>query len=424
MNNAAFRIFVFTCLLFTVYLVFSTHKEPGKVIWSDGEGYYVYLPSVFIFHDFVKDAVRDTGYIKAFQDTGKIFSKYTCGVAILEMPFFLASHWYTKLFGLLSTGKTDIYGRGLCWSAAFYLWAGMIFLYYYIKKYYSSYITMLAIAGILCGTNLYFYTFLAPSMSHIYSFFLFSVFLWKSDFMFRQKLQIKGSEALTWALFGLLLGMIVLIRPTNIIIFLLPLYQIQRTENNFISYVKEKMRYIMLAALCFFIPWIPQFMYWKYISGNWIIWSYSDEGFHFWMEPKLLRVLFDPWNGWILYSPMVVLPLVYLWWNRNRNQHHERIYLYIFLLATYIFSSWWAWWFGGAFGHRSYVEFLAFLVLPLAGLIHVSWRKKWAGIALTSLIILLCYYNLGLTYAYRPPWDGAGWTYESWWSVVRNLFIF
>ncbi|MBK6782360.1 MAG: hypothetical protein IPG79_00335 [Saprospiraceae bacterium] len=50
--------------------------------------------------------------------------------------------------------------------------------------------------------------------------------------------------------------------------------------------------------------------------------------------------------------------------------------------------------------------------------------KKWAGIALTSLIILLCYYNLGLTYAYRPPWDGAGWTYESWWSVVRNLFIF
>lgn len=71
------------------FISFSTHKEPGKVIWSDGEGYYVYLPSVFIFHDFVKDAVRDTGYIKAFQDTGKIFSKYTCGVAILEMPFFL-----------------------------------------------------------------------------------------------------------------------------------------------------------------------------------------------------------------------------------------------------------------------------------------------------------------------------------------------
>jgi hypothetical protein len=162
MCNTVFRIFVFTCLLLTVYLVFSTHKEPGKVIWSDGEGYYVYLPSVFIFHDFVKDAVRDTGYIKAFQDTGKIFSKYTCGVAILEMPFFLASHWYTKFFGFHATGKTDIYGRGLCWSAAFYLWAGMIFLYYYIKKYYSSYITMLAIAGILCGTNLYFYTFLAP----------------------------------------------------------------------------------------------------------------------------------------------------------------------------------------------------------------------------------------------------------------------
>ena len=75
-------------ILYTINISYKNIEHPGNLIWSDMEGYYTYLPSVFIYGDFVKDAVKDTNYIRPYKDTQKIYSKYTCGVAMLEMPFF------------------------------------------------------------------------------------------------------------------------------------------------------------------------------------------------------------------------------------------------------------------------------------------------------------------------------------------------
>ena len=409
-------------ILYTINISYKNIEHPGNLIWSDMEGYYTYLPSVFIYGDFVKEAVKDTNYIRPYKDTQKIYSKYTCGVAMLEMPFFLISHVVAGLKGENQDGKSPIYGRGLAFAGLFYLWVGMFFLFKLGIRYYEKKWVILSILSILLGTNLYYYTFFQPAMSHAFSFGIISIFLYLTDTIFIKNKRV-NNPLTTWMIYGFVMGLIILIRPTNIILLILPLYIWYKDENAKLQWIRQHLIPLLITAITAFITFLPQFLYWKYISGDWIIYSYGDESFKFWKEPKLFRVLFDAWNGWILYSPIVLLPLYFLFKGRNSNQNYERAYLIIFALATYIFASWWAWWFGGAFGHRSYVELLTLLVLPLAGLLQLIEKNKFYSYVMLAVLVILCYYNLGLTYAYQPPWDGDNWTYESVIYQVKKIFF-
>ena len=410
------------CALCSIAISNKSIKNPQSLIWSDMEGYYVYLPSIFIYGGFDKAAVRDTNYLRTFPGTNKIYTKYTCGVAILEMPFFLAAHILSKPLGFENDGKSLIYCYALMLSGLFYCWLGLYFLFRYCSRYFKQWTVLIALLGIFFGTNLYYYTFFQPSMSHVYSFFLFAAFLLLTDDLFVQKKYISKMPGVSWALFGLVFGLIIVVRPTNFIIGLIPIYIWGKTQSQKWAYLRQNLMPLLLALAAFAIPFLLQMSYWKYISNQWITWSYSDESFKFWKEPKLFRVLFDAWNGWILYSPIVLFPLFFLTAGRNSNRYFERIYLVIFAIATYIFASWWAWWFGGAFGHRSYVEYLAFLVLPFAVAIEKASRVRIRFVLFLILFVLCCYYNLGLTYAYNAPWDGPNWTYDSLWLEIKKLF--
>lgn len=422
-SDKVFTFFILVLIVLSLLNTIRQNKYPENLIWSDLEGYYLYLPSVFIYGDFKQEAIRDTGYLKVFPGTDKVYSKYTCGVAILEMPFFLVGNALSKPLGYPQDGKSRIYGYTMVFAGLFYFWLGMFFLYKYLRRYFERKPVMIALTGIALGTNLFYYSVFQPGMSHVFSFCFFSMFLLLTDTILIQKYQTLRKPAITWLLYGLVFGMIVLIRPTNIIVSLLPLYIWLKKESNPFLYLKNNALSIIVFAVAFILPFIPQMFYWKYVTDNWVMWSYGEESFSHWKEPKLVRVLFDAWNGWILYSPIVLIPLFALFKGRNSNQYHERTSIFILMFATYIFASWWAWWFGGAFGHRSYVEFLSLLALPFALLISQIQSNKYLKYSVYVLIIVLCYYNLGLTHVYTPPWDGPNWTYESWWNEVKRIFF-
>lgn len=161
----------------------------------------------------------------------------------------------------------------------------------------------------------------------------------------------------------------------------------------------------------------PQLLYWKEMTGHWIYYSYADEGFKYWNKPKIMAVLFDVQNGLFLYSPLVLLMLVGVFYGLKIKKYHSPAMLLIFVMATYIFASWWAWWFGGAFGHRSYVEYYAILAIPLAGLIDkiFSLKNKYIRLSFQSLLIILMIYSVRLSYLYTSiggPWDGADWRWN------------
>ncbi len=402
-----------------ILLSFNANKYPDKLIWTDMEGYYVYLPATFIYGGFKKQAVRDTNYIQAWPGTDKIYTKYTSGVAILEAPFFLAAHLLSSPLDFPSDGHSLIYCYFLMFAAIFYMLAGMYLLWRCIRAYYSSTAALVTLTSLFLGTNMYYYTMFQPSMSHIYSFFVFSAVI----FLTEKVLEPPGKN--NWKhflLFGLATGLMVLIRPTSIIVLLYPLYRWAKLTDNKLGYVRKNALNLLIMAIAAAAIWVPQLFYWKSVTGQWFMWSYGDETFKYWKEPKLFRVLFDAWNGWLLYSPIAFIPLFGLFMGRHTNRHSERIIIVILALATYLFASWWAWWFGGAFGHRCYVEYYALLAIPFAAVAERMFKATWSKGAFLALCLLLIYYNLGLTYHYQAPWDGPNWTYDSVWNEIKRLF--
>jgi hypothetical protein len=85
-----------------------------KSINSDGEGYYDYLPSIFIHNDLVRkndtiaeglplyDRIKDFGVYENYEKY-KV-NRYPCGTAVLQLPFFLYTYWTTDLDGTYADG--------------------------------------------------------------------------------------------------------------------------------------------------------------------------------------------------------------------------------------------------------------------------------------------------------------------------------
>lgn len=414
MVNSYRTQFYILAFAFLVIVMFSRIRpNPRAVIWSDAEGYYVYLPALFILKDFHK--LPSGSMWPYYNDKGEFVNKYTCGISYFEFPFFGLGYLISKLKG---TDPKDYFSPVYCKSIAFggllFAFLGLLVLYKKLRRDHTEEIVVWTIASVFLGTNLFHYATKETGISHVYSFFLFAVLLYHFP------KYLKAPRLFNSIILGVIMGWIILIRPTNGIVFLiLLLYDVYSLQS-----LKERIRFFLRnykSVLCIlfaaFVMLIPQLMYWKEMTGNWFYYSYTEEGFKYWNEPKLTAVLFDVQNGLLLYSPLALLMLAGVFYGLKEKKYHAPGMLIIFCLATYLFASWWAWWFGGAFGHRSYVEYYALLSIPLAGLIQQVFtsKKKVIKVAFQVLLILLMIYSVRLSYLYTSiggPWDGADWRWN------------
>jgi hypothetical protein len=252
------------------------------------------------------------------------------------------------------------------------------------------------------------------SIAHGYSFFLFVLLLYQLPRYLRIP-DVRNS-----LLLGAIAGWIILIRPTNAMVLLMLLgydvYSWKELKARLIFFLHH-IRSLIWISLAAFVFFIPQMLYWHEMTGHWIYYSYYREGFWYWNKPKLAAVLFDVQNGLFLYSPLVLLMMIGVFYGMKQKKFHGPVLLLIFLLATYSFASWWTWWFGGAFGHRCYVEYYALLAIPLAGLYAKinSWRSRSMRYGLMGLTILMMIYSVRLSYLNTTlpgPWDGKDWRWN------------
>ena len=143
-------------------------------------------------------------------------------------------------------------------------------------------------------------------MSHVYSFFLITVFVSQS---------IRWIEEWKWhqaLLTGLSLGLIVLIRPVNGIVVLIPLlYGVRFFAELMVRLSDIFSHYAQFALLLFtaFIAILPQLVYWHEITGEWVYYSYSNQGFFF-NDPRIVEGLFGFRKGWLIYTPFEVFSLL------------------------------------------------------------------------------------------------------------------
>lgn len=415
------KIFFILLSAICIYLSFNLNRREARgVIYSDPEGYYMYLPAVFIYDGFENIPIQSNEF-KTYAGTDKVFTKYTYGVALFELPFFLVAHVFANLTDYPEDGYSYPYRVAIMFSAIFYLLVSFYLLYKLLNPYFSENVVLSSLFILFFGTNLFFYTLRSPGAAHIYIFFQFTLLLYLTPRV------LKSNSVKLLFIYFLLYGLIVITRPSNGIIILLPLL----FDINSINKLPQRIRHflgnfksVFIALLCLAVVALPQLIYWKYISGNWIIYSYENQGFDYWKNPQIINVLFNVWSGWFIYTPLALLLVIELVRLSLKNKFNSKLVLGILSIATYIFASWWYWWFGGSFGHRCYVEYYSLLTFAGASLIFNLSKIKLKPLrfSLFLLIGVLCYYNIAFTYMYSPPWDGADWTWESYFEVLTNAF--
>lgn len=400
-------------------------NKTRAVIWSDAEGYYLYNPTVFILGDLAKMPAESLPMSKT--ESGANFNKYTCGVALLQMPFFLA----TRAFCLIADQEPNEifsmhYGRSVAVSGYFYVFAGLYFLDKAMRRKYRFWARLITILTVWAGTNLFHYTTKEPGMSHAYSFFLFAMVVWMVPRFYERPGWLKA------AALGLLAGWIVLIRPTSILILVF----VFAYDCNSLDALWQRLRWwlrqpalIVTAALAALCIWLPQMYYWYTMTGKYFVYSYEGESFLYWRNPKIAAVLFDTQNGLFLFSPMVFFMIAAMWFYGKDTRAQVISLSTIFVLSTVMFASWWAWHFGGAFGHRSYIEFYALYALPFGVLVErvLAVRFLAIKIILGLLWLALCAYSVKMSYLYNEfggPWDGPEWrwNWDGMFQIWEHLF--
>lgn len=409
-------------LIYSLFIAFDAkNKNFGGVIWSDAEGYYMYLPAVFIYNGFEDLPVKTESEFKKFAGTDKYFTKYTCGIAIMQLPFFLVFHQVAKWRDdIPATGYSPHYTYGVLLASVCYTFLGLLFLFRALIREYKPLLSLLTLTCFYLGTNLYYYTVYAGGMSHAYSFFLFSLVVYLAP-----RFYAKPGWAL-FALMGFISGLIVLIRPTNILIllylFLYNISSIEELKERILFYWKNLSKFWIFPVVSFLV-FIPQFLYWHYMSGAYLMYSYGNQGFSFWNDPQIWNVLFHIKGGWLVFTPLMYLTLVGLFIGSWQNQNNIRNILVVLLLALYAFSSWWCWWFGGAFGYRSLVEFYVLLAFPFAYLTQQLFKLKWHSpkIAFFILLLPIFYYNIELSKDYDELYQ-AHYNWDSWNDAVEDIF--
>lgn len=378
--------------------------ERGVIKW-DVISYYSYLPATFIYGDVklgfvdVADFVNDNKFWFNTLGNGNRLIQTSMGLSFLYTPFFFTAHLLAPVFGEARDGFSAIYQFFLAMSALFYVIIGLIFLRRILLKYFSPVTTAVTLIMIGLGTNLFFYTAHEGTMSHSYSFALITIFL----YLVIRWYETPRTKTALWI--GLLYGLIVLVRPSNIIAGTLLLFwgvDGWKSLQHRARFLAKRYPQLILMVLMFLIPWIPQLIYWKAITGSFLFNSYGPSGSTFYFgSPHIFQLLFSFRKGWYIYTPVMLVATVGIWFlGRQCKAGVWPVSLYL-VLQIYLLASWWSWWTGGSFGLRSFIDLYGIMALPLAAVVErVRKARRVIAISFAAFLMFLLFLNQFQTFQY------------------------
>ena len=360
-----------------------------NTIKSDGIGYYQYIPS--ILEGKLSNQVENGTYLIKIKNA-RVVNKYFIGTSIMVAPFVLPVYITQKIACIPIDFYSEYYQKAYSIAALFYLLIGLIaFRKLLILYNIEPKVIAFSIFAIFAGTNLAYYSLLEPSMSHVYSFGIISLFIYNlKEFSIKQK----PSSIIK---LSILLGIIVLIRPVNVVIILIIPFIVNTNYRSIIAFIKAKPSYFVYSLLIFVILLSIQSLAWWLQSGKVLLWSYSNEGFYF-SKPEIINFLFSFRKGAFIYTPIILLSII-AFSIKNRNNLKQILTALLFFAGiVYILSSWWNWYYGDSFGSRVMVEFMTFIILLFAIAVNqIKAIKQRKIILLASLLIML---NIFQTYQY------------------------
>lgn len=407
------------CLLLLSYasfIVYPRWQQPQSesALGWDVAGYYWYLPSVFIYHDLkgmaFSAAIRDRYAVNpelppAFRHpgTGNYVLRYSCGTALAMLPAFGAAHLYCK-----STGKAPADGFSKPYQLALQVWwvlialGGLVLYGRFLRRYHSDAVAAWVLLLLVFASNYLNWAAIDVGQTHSLLFTLYAALLLLTEAFHRRPGLLRG------AAIGLLTGFMTLVRPSEIIAILIPL--LWGLESAAPKALKGRAQWLwhqrgaLLAAAAAGTAVLSlQLAYWKYVSGEWIVYSYGDQGFSF-LHPHFRQYTFDWAHGWLIYAPVMafaavgILPFL-------KNGRNKAAVLAFTLLNYYLVASWDLW----QYGSRAMIQSYPVMGLLLAALVAWVLRQSWRRIVFVPVFAVLVYYNFWWTYFAHGSrlWPGA-----------------
>ncbi len=363
-----------------------------------------------------------TAYWPIDLPNGNRVSKVSLGMAYLYLPFFLPTHYSLVALGIPAHGFSYHYKIALLLASIFYTLLALLMIRKLMLPRFTDPVIAITILILALGTNLFYYATIDALMSHAFSFFLITSVLYFTNSFFNKPGLWQA------CVLGLFIGLTVLVRPTNILVAIIPLLWgisgwSQARER--LLFWMANWKYILIAILGFLIIWIPQIAYWKYITGSYFYNGYGDDGVKFFFNnPQVFNSFFSYRKGWLLYTPVMSFAILgFLFLRKYYKENFLALFIY-FGLSVYVISSWWLWWYGGGYGLRAYIDIYGALAFPLAAIIAYVFEKRHFIVKSVVIFVALLFIGHNL-FQVRQMYNGAihfsEMTKEAYWESFGRL---
>ena len=381
-------------LVFVYLRPFNSQQHP--FIAGDGLGYYSYLPATFIYNDKNYEfawfnEVHNRYYVHSVFENpednllvkykDRRINKYYQGLSFLWLPFFGAAHVFALVADFPADGFSAPYQVAIGLSSLLYLLLGLVVLEKLLFSLFRNvFVSILVPCVLFSGTHLFPFAVNVNSLAHVYSFSLVVVFVY-----LLQRIRANGTVAVSNLLLLLLvLALIIAIRPLDgLIVLAVPAFVSRRNLQfksggfNFSAFVFLFL-FVALLVYQFRIMWIQ--------TGSLLPYTYTDEKFYF-ERSRFWEALFSYHMGLFVYVPVFLVAFAGIPFLNKKM----RIWLpMLFLVAVFIYASWWFW----PITKRGLIDFY---VLPAVFLAAALDRFKKTGskwLAIVLMTVCIAYYQL------------------------------
>lgn len=393
-RTSLFAVILISIVLLWTRLDYSELRgwSPMKATQWDALGYYQYLPAVFIYHDIkrqdwlepIDSIYQVAGTSGIYQVTelenGNRSTKYLCGVAILQIPFFALGHVAAAVWGYPQDGFSAPYQWAIAFSPLFYCILALFLLRVVLLRYFNDLTVALTLILLVLATNAIQYISVDNAQTHGYLFALYVLILW-ATIKWHERPRIRYAM-----LIGATIGLATVARPTEAIMLFIPLLW------NTGSKLEAKQKWAQVRACWRHIPWavgaafmmiLPQLVYWKLVTDTWVF----DVGSKWDFLWPHFRVLLGGEKGWFIYTPITIFFITGLFLMRGRLW--RKSVLTFTLLNIWIVIAWHDWHYGGSYSTRALVQSYPVLALPFAVVVERALASRGKYIFIPLCIYLL-----------------------------------
>lgn len=345
-----------------------------RLYGSDEIQYFAYLRSMVFDHDldftneyqwFVdRDPKAYEGFAATFlgpkTPAGRPPNNGPIGSGVLWSPVYLATVGAESLLGAGSSppgySKADL--SAVCIASMVYGVLGLLLTHEVCRRFSSARSAFWATVLIWLATNLLFYMYVTPPMSHASSFFAAALLLWA---WLRSEETPRAGFCL-----GLVGGLVASVRWQDVLLLAAPL-----SSPLWSGALRDRARLTGVVAwgaaigVGFGLGFLPQLWAWRVLNGSFTPFGViSLKGRFTLTAHDLPGVLFSPFHGLLLWSPILLPAFVGLGWLAASDHRGKAMALAVaaelYMISGYAVA------FGQGFGQRLFISSLPVMTVGLA----------------------------------------------------------